>query len=35
MKPARIISWWLMTSASEGASLSVEMKNWEAFMGGV
>jgi hypothetical protein len=25
--PARIISWWLTISASEGASLSVEIKN--------
>ena len=31
--PARIISLWLTTSASAGASLSVEMKNWEAFIG--
>src|SRR5574343_442550 len=31
--PARIISLWLTTSASAGASLSVETKNWEAFMG--
>src|ERR1700712_5197783 len=32
MKPARIISLWLVTSASAGASLRVEMKNWVAFM---
>jgi hypothetical protein len=32
--PARIISLWLTTSASAGASLRVEMKNWEAFMAG-
>jgi len=32
--PARIISLWLATSASAGASLRVEMKNWEAFRGG-
>jgi hypothetical protein len=31
--PARIISWWLATSASAGASLRVEMRNLEAFMG--
>jgi hypothetical protein len=30
--PARIMSWWLTISASAGASLSVEMKNCEAFM---
>jgi hypothetical protein len=28
--PARIISLWLTISASEGASLSVEIKNREA-----
>src|SRR6188474_2041659 len=33
MNPARSISLWLMTSASAGASLRVETKNWEAFMG--
>ena len=32
--PARSISWWLTISASAGASLSVEMKKWEAFIGG-
>ncbi|MCK7499390.1 MAG: hypothetical protein MZW92_59920 [Comamonadaceae bacterium] len=31
--PARIISWWLTTSASAGASLSVEMKNCGGFHG--
>jgi hypothetical protein len=31
--PARVMSWWLTTSASDGASLSVEIRNWEAFMG--
>jgi hypothetical protein len=31
--PARIISLWLATSASAGASFRVEMKNWEALMG--
>ena len=31
--PARIISRWLATSASAGASLRVEIKNWEAFIG--
>src|ERR1700712_803674 len=30
--PARIISRWLATSASAGASFSVETKNWEAFI---
>jgi hypothetical protein len=30
MSPARSMSWWLMISASEGASLSVAMKNWLA-----
>src|SRR6516164_1233368 len=30
--PARIINLWLATSASAGASFSVETKNWEAFM---
>jgi hypothetical protein len=34
MNPARSMSRWLMTSASAGASLRVEMKNWLAFMGG-
>src|SRR5688572_7862347 len=33
MYPARIISFWLTTSASAGASFRVEMKNWDAFMG--
>ena len=33
MKPARSMSWWLTTSASAGASLSVETKNWLAFIG--
>jgi hypothetical protein len=32
IKPARIISLWLTTSASAGASLRVEIRNWEAFM---
>src|ERR1035438_5784987 len=32
MNPARSMSLWLTTSASAGASLSVEMKNWLAFM---
>ncbi|MNK46967.1 hypothetical protein D3C87_657630 [compost metagenome] len=26
--PARSISWWLMTSASEGVSLRVESRYW-------
>ncbi len=30
--PARIINLCDTISASEGASLSVEMKNWDAFM---
>jgi hypothetical protein len=30
--PARIINWWLTTSASAGASLRVEIRNWEAFI---
>src|SRR6185312_3206781 len=30
--PARVMSLWLATSASAGASLRVETKNWEAFM---
>jgi hypothetical protein len=30
--PARIISLWLMISASDGASLRVEIKNREARM---
>src|SRR6516225_2483484 len=34
MKPARIMSLWLMISASAGASLSVAMKNWVALMNG-
>ena len=33
--PARIISLWLATSASLGASLMVEMKNFDARMLGV
>src|SRR6218665_47489 len=33
ISPARIISWWLTTSASAGASLRVETKNREAFIG--
>src|SRR6185503_19490510 len=33
IRPARIISLWLVISASAGASLRVETKNWEAFMG--
>src|SRR2546427_6087292 len=32
IRPARVMSLWLTTSASAGASLRVEMKNWEAFM---
>jgi hypothetical protein len=32
ISPARSISWWLMISASEGASLRVAMKNWLARM---
>jgi hypothetical protein len=30
--PARSISWWLMISASAGASFRVEIKNREARM---
>ena len=32
MRPARSISLWLTSSASDGASLVVEMKNWLARM---
>ena len=32
IKPARSISLWLGNSASAGASLRVEIKNWLAFM---
>ena len=31
--PARVMSWWLTTSASAGLLQVVEMKNWEAFIG--
>src|ERR1700750_731669 len=30
--PARVMRRWLVTSASAGASFSVETKNWVAFM---
>ena len=33
MNPARSMSRWLATSASAGASFSVETKNWLAFIG--
>src|ERR1700756_2221395 len=31
--PARVMSLWLVTSASAGGFLRGETKNWEAFMG--
>ena len=33
IRPARIMSRWLTISASAGASLRVEMKNWRGFHG--
>ena len=33
ISPARSMSLWLASTASAGASLRVEMKNWLAFMG--
>ena len=34
IRPARSMSLWLGNAASAGASLRVEMKNWEAFIVG-